>query len=217
MATESSWNTAGIGEVEHGLTFAPSAVRPGDPVLLSGDVGRHGIAIMGTRAGLSFATAIESDCAPSWKPVGALVRAGIAIHCLRDLTPGGLRGALIEIAELHRFALTLRNLRFRCRKMYLVRARFSDLIPSTLPTKALYRLRSRARNSASVRDSLKPFRQWSGANPSGSGEAARRGHNKEPMRRRFATRQPAFPAQTCSGLSTSILSEWQSGAFENRP
>ena len=137
MATESSWNTAGIGEVEHGLTFAPSAVRPGDPVLLSGDVGRHGIAIMGTRAGLSFATAIESDCAPSWKPVGALVRAGIAIHCLRDLTPGGLRGALIEIAELHRFALTLRNLRFRCRKMYLVRARFSDLIPSTLPTKAL--------------------------------------------------------------------------------
>jgi hydrogenase expression/formation protein HypE len=50
--------TAGIGVVEHGLTFAP-AVRPGDPVLLSGDVRRHGIAIMATREGLSFETTIE--------------------------------------------------------------------------------------------------------------------------------------------------------------
>lgn len=63
--------------------------------------------------------------------VRARVAAGIAIHCLRDLTPGGLSSAVIEIAEL--FRLTLRNLRFRSRKMYLVRARFSDLIPSTVP------------------------------------------------------------------------------------
>jgi hypothetical protein len=84
----------------------------------------YDIAIMATREGLSFETTIESDCAPLWEPVRALVRAGIAIHCLRDLTRGG------------RFALTLRNLRFRSRKMYLVRARFSGLIPSTLPTKA---------------------------------------------------------------------------------
>lgn len=66
--------------------------------------------------------------------VRARVAAGIAIHCLRDLTPGGLSSAVIEIAEL--FRLTLRNLRFRSRKMYLVRARFSDLIPSTVPTRA---------------------------------------------------------------------------------
>jgi hydrogenase expression/formation protein HypE len=92
-------NTAGIGVVEHGLKIAPSAVRPGDVVLLSGDVGRHGIAIMATREGLSFETAIESDCAPLWKPVAALLAAGIEIHCLRDLTRGGLSSGLIEIAE----------------------------------------------------------------------------------------------------------------------
>jgi len=92
-------NTAGIGVVEHGLNIAPSSVRPGDVVLLSGDVGRHGIAIMAMREGLSFETAIESDCAPLWEPVEALLQAGVEIHCLRDLTRGGLSSGLIEIAE----------------------------------------------------------------------------------------------------------------------
>jgi hydrogenase expression/formation protein HypE len=92
-------NTAGIGVVEHALTIAPSGVQPGDIVLLSGDVGRHGIAIMATREGLSFETTIESDCAPLWQPVSALLEAGIEIHCLRDLTRGGLSSGLIEIAE----------------------------------------------------------------------------------------------------------------------
>ncbi len=53
-----------------------ASVRVGDVVLLSGDVGRHGIAIMATREGLSFETAIESDCAPLWEPVAALLQAG---------------------------------------------------------------------------------------------------------------------------------------------
>jgi len=92
-------NTAGIGVIEHAQHIAPSEVRPGDVILLSGDVGRHGIAIMATREGLSFETAIESDCAPLWEPVSALLQAGVAIHCLRDLTRGGLSSGLIEIAE----------------------------------------------------------------------------------------------------------------------
>ena len=92
-------NTAGIGVVEHSLRIAPSAVRSGDIVLVSGDVGRHGIAIMATREGLSFETTLESDCAPLWEPVSALLQAGIQIHCLRDLTRGGLSSGLIEIAE----------------------------------------------------------------------------------------------------------------------
>ena len=45
---------------------------------------------MATREGLSFESAIESDCAPLWEPVKALLDAGIEIHCLRDLTRGGL-------------------------------------------------------------------------------------------------------------------------------
>lgn len=103
-------NTAGIGVVKHGLNIVPSAVRPGDTVLLSGDVGRHGIAIMAVREGLSFETAIESDCAPLWEPVAALLEAGIEIHCLRDLTRGGLSSGLIEIAETARVRVSIEEM-----------------------------------------------------------------------------------------------------------
>jgi hydrogenase expression/formation protein HypE len=92
-------NTAGVGAIEHDLTIAPDSVRPGDAVLLSGDIGRHGIAIMAVREGLEFDSAIESDCAPLNGVVAALLEAGIEIHCLRDLTRGGLASALVEIAE----------------------------------------------------------------------------------------------------------------------
>ncbi len=92
-------NTAGIGVVEHDVSIAPKNVCPGDAVVLSGDIGRHGIAVMATREGLSFEGAIESDCASLWEPVEALLVAGVEIHCLRDLTRGGLSSGLIEIAE----------------------------------------------------------------------------------------------------------------------
>jgi hydrogenase expression/formation protein HypE len=92
-------NTAGIGLIEHGLQINPAAVRPGDAVLINGDLGRHGIAIMAQREGLEFETTIESDCADLSGLVGALLAAGIEIHCLRDLTRGGLASALVEIAQ----------------------------------------------------------------------------------------------------------------------
>jgi len=68
-------------------------------VILSGDVGRHGIAIMATREGLQFESTIESDCAPLHGPVLAMIDGGIPVHCLRDATRGGRASALIEIAE----------------------------------------------------------------------------------------------------------------------
>ncbi|MGD0744412.1 MAG: hydrogenase expression/formation protein HypE [Verrucomicrobiota bacterium] len=92
-------NTAGIGVVEHPLVIAPQGVRPGDAVLVSGDLGRHGMAIMAVREGLQFESAIESDSAPVHEMVLELLQAGIEIHCLRDLTRGGLASALNEIAE----------------------------------------------------------------------------------------------------------------------
>ncbi|MCI0390907.1 MAG: hydrogenase expression/formation protein HypE [Acidobacteria bacterium] len=92
-------NTAGVGVIEHDLSISPASVRQGDAILLSGDLGRHGIAIMAEREGLAFESAIESDCAPLGDLVMKLFDAGIEIHCLRDLTRGGLASALVEIAE----------------------------------------------------------------------------------------------------------------------
>ena len=95
-------NTAGIGLIEHALEIAPASVRPGDAVIVSGDIGRHGIAIMAQREGLAFESEIASDCAPLAELVRLLLDAGIGVRCLRDLTRGGLGSALIEIAEAAR-------------------------------------------------------------------------------------------------------------------
>jgi hydrogenase expression/formation protein HypE len=92
-------NTAGLGVIEHSLNIAPQNVQPGDVILVSGDLGRHGMAIMAVREGLQFESTIESDSAPVHEVVLALIQAGIEIHCLRDLTRGGLASALNEIAE----------------------------------------------------------------------------------------------------------------------
>jgi hydrogenase expression/formation protein HypE len=100
-------NTAGIGIVEHDLTIAPSGVRAGDLVLLSGDIGRHGIAIMAMRQGLEFESKIESDCAPLNGAVQKLISGKVGVHCLRDLTRGGLGTTLIEIAEATRLQITI--------------------------------------------------------------------------------------------------------------
>ncbi len=92
-------NTSGVGVLDHGLRIGPAEVAAGDALILSGDVGRHGIAIMASREGLAFENSVESDCAPLADSVHALLKAGVEVHCLRDLTRGGLATVLVEIAE----------------------------------------------------------------------------------------------------------------------
>ncbi len=102
-------NTAGIGRVAHNLPIGPAAIRPGDAVLVSGDVGRHGAAIMAVREGLEFECAIDSDCAPLHEPSLALVEAGLEVHALRDLTRGGLATTLVELVEGSKTRIHLRR------------------------------------------------------------------------------------------------------------
>jgi hydrogenase expression/formation protein HypE len=100
-------NTAGIGLVESARPIAPAQVRPGDAIILSGDLGRHGIAIMAVREGLEFETVIESDSVSVAPLVLALLAAGVDVRCLRDLTRGGLASALNEIAESAGVTMTI--------------------------------------------------------------------------------------------------------------
>ncbi|MCB1748779.1 MAG: hydrogenase expression/formation protein HypE [Gammaproteobacteria bacterium] len=91
--------TSGIGALDHGLDIHPRAIAPGDAVLLSGDIGRHGTAVMVARENLHTATPISSDQGNLWPAVAALLAAGIEVHCLRDLTRGGLATAMVELAR----------------------------------------------------------------------------------------------------------------------
>lgn len=92
-------NTAGIGVVPPGVMVGPQRVRSGDAILVSGDLGSHGVAVLSVRESLSFAGDIASDSAPLHRVIADLIANGIEIHCLRDLTRGGLASALNEIAS----------------------------------------------------------------------------------------------------------------------
>ena len=91
--------TTGVGRVPEGIFIGPEQVRPGDTILVSGDVGRHGIAVLSAREGLQLEGPIESDCAPLHEMVRVLLDAGVEMHCLRDPTRGGLSAVLNEVAE----------------------------------------------------------------------------------------------------------------------
>jgi hydrogenase expression/formation protein HypE len=102
-------NTAGIGSIEHKLTIAPGSIQPGDAILVSGDLGRHGIAVLAAREGMSDSVPVDSDVASIHTCVLALVEAGIELHCVRDLTRGGLVSALVELAGQAQVDLLVRE------------------------------------------------------------------------------------------------------------
>jgi hydrogenase expression/formation protein HypE len=104
-------NTAGVGIIEHDQRIAPQSVRTGDVLIVNGDIGRHGIAIMAVREGLEFETTIESDSAPVADLVMQLLAEKIEVHCMRDLTRGGLASALNEIAESAKTGVAIEELR----------------------------------------------------------------------------------------------------------
>lgn len=92
-------NTSGIGIVPDGIDIDPKYARPGDKIILSGDIAVHGIAVISVREGLEFDVNIESDCAPLNDLVATMFKAGSEIHVLRDPTRGGVATTLNEIAE----------------------------------------------------------------------------------------------------------------------
>ena len=102
-------NTAGIGLIPAGVDLGPRRVAPGDTVLVSGDLGRHGMAVMSVREGLAFETPLTSDCGPVHHLAAALREGGIEVHCLRDPTRGGLASVLNEIATDAKLSIEVRE------------------------------------------------------------------------------------------------------------
>jgi len=91
-------NTAGIGSVPEGVEVGNDNARPGDLVLINGDIGDHGIAILTRREGMDFETPLMSDSAPLNGLTASVLEASSRVHVLRDPTRGGVATALNEIA-----------------------------------------------------------------------------------------------------------------------
>ena len=90
--------TTGIGRVLAGAHPAGKLARPGDAVLVTGDVGRHGCAILLAKGDFGIDADVKSDCAPLWGTVRAMLETTDDIHVIRDATRGGVGTVLYEIA-----------------------------------------------------------------------------------------------------------------------
>lgn len=91
-------NTTGLGIMDPVFRPEPAGAQPGDVIIVSGPIARHGMAIMAAREGISFESAITSDSASLTPLVARLRDAGIDVHVLRDPTRGGVASTLNEIA-----------------------------------------------------------------------------------------------------------------------
>ncbi|XME01683.1 hydrogenase expression/formation protein HypE [Lachnospiraceae bacterium C1.1] len=91
--------TTGVGEIITENPPSGAKAEPGDAVIVTGDIGRHGATILLSRDDYGIEADIESDCAPLWKSVEAAINAVGDVHVIRDATRGGVGTVLYEITR----------------------------------------------------------------------------------------------------------------------
>lgn len=97
-------NTTGVGFVEN-ENISSSNCKAGDKIILSGNLGDHHATILSSR--MNIENTIESDNAPLVDIVRNLVDNHIDIHCMRDVTRGGLGTVLNELADASHVKMNL--------------------------------------------------------------------------------------------------------------
>ncbi len=100
-------STAGIGIVDRGKAIRDCNVQEGDAIIVSGNIGEHGLAILLSREGFDFETNIKSDVAPINKLIERVLEEGIQVNAMKDPTRGGLADALNEMAEKSNIGITI--------------------------------------------------------------------------------------------------------------
>ena len=78
--------TTGMGEIEEGVTVGGELAKPGDAIIVTGDIGRHGCTILLEREDFGIDADVTSDCAPLWKTVKAVMDTTHNLHVIRDAT-----------------------------------------------------------------------------------------------------------------------------------
>lgn len=89
-------NTAGVGFVDN-ENIVSTNLQDGDCVIVSGTMGDHHATILSAR--MEIENNIKSDNAPLTDIVKNLIDGGIDLHCMRDVTRGGLGTVLNELAN----------------------------------------------------------------------------------------------------------------------
>lgn len=106
-------NTSGVGRVSQCAPVGPTSIEVGDRLIVTGPVGRHGIAILAAREQLGFVPPPETDCASLIEPSRLLMSRGPQNHgeplvrAMRDATRGGVTAVLHEWAQACGHTLTI--------------------------------------------------------------------------------------------------------------
>lgn len=92
--------TAGIGIASK--IIQNNGAKPDDKIIVSGDLGEHGAALLAKR--FNYKTKIASDSKPLNKEIG---KVGKFLHSCKDPTRGGLAANLVEMAEKSKVKIIL--------------------------------------------------------------------------------------------------------------
>jgi hydrogenase expression/formation protein HypE len=99
--------TTGVGQVVEGVETSGAKAAPGDAIIVTGDIGRHGCTILLARDEFGIEADVQSDCAPLWGTVESMLNTTHDIHVIRDATRGGVGTVLYEIAEQSQVGIRL--------------------------------------------------------------------------------------------------------------
>ncbi|MCD8369028.1 MAG: hydrogenase expression/formation protein HypE [Clostridiales bacterium] len=99
--------TTGIGQLTDGVRTSGAFAKPGDRVIVTGDIGRHGCTILLAREDFGIETDVTSDCTPLWRAVRSILDVTTDIHVIRDATRGGVGTVLYEIAAQSQVGIRL--------------------------------------------------------------------------------------------------------------
>ncbi|AKN31091.1 carbamoyl dehydratase HypE [Clostridium carboxidivorans P7] len=99
--------TTGIGQIIDGVNTSGFNAKPGDAIIVTGDIGRHGCTVLLARNEFGIEADVVSDCAPLWGTVKAMLDESKDIHVIRDATRGGVGTVLYEIAEQSKVGIRL--------------------------------------------------------------------------------------------------------------
>ncbi len=102
-------NTAGVGMISdrHIHISEGARISAGDQIIINGEVGDHGMAVMAARQELNIRSEIISDCASLNGLIRSVLEATDGVKFMRDATRGGLATVLAELSEKKNFGIML--------------------------------------------------------------------------------------------------------------
>lgn len=93
-------SASAIGEVvsrDTPLSF--NNIRPGDRIIVTGNIADHSIAVLSQREGLGFESRVSSDCQPLTHMLANILHSEVGLRAMRDPTRGGVLGVLHDIVD----------------------------------------------------------------------------------------------------------------------